>query len=181
MISGNAKQIIKKAICIGCITLAVIMIVLTAIAWDSRSSNLEAERIINNNIIVSATAVEIVEHSAVQDNGGAQGRKVVYGYRLRYYYVDDNGFEYWWTSDAVEYRLEKQAAAHLGETLEIYIDGKGQRCFPITMKADPESAYNTAILVSVLTAVYITLLVIAYIFITIVKRKNETRRTIVNG
>ncbi len=46
-----------------------------------------------------------------------------------YRYFDENGAEYWGNLKPI-YKTEEEAAKHIGEKVEIYIDGKGD-CFPV--------------------------------------------------
>lgn len=49
-------------------------------------------------------------------------------YVLRYYYKDDNGVEYTGTTTYM-YELKEEAEKHIGEKVQIKIDGKGHSMF----------------------------------------------------
>ena len=59
-------------------------------------------------------------------------------YTCAYKYIDENGIEYVGRLKPI-YKTKQEAETHIGETVEIYIDGKGKS---IPVGEEPEAGYS---------------------------------------
>lgn len=92
-------------------------------------------------MIVDGKTATAVIYSCGQDN-------VYSPYACAYKYIDENGLEYWGILPPV-YKTKQEAEQHIGEEVEIYIDGKGN-CFPVG--EEPNIAYDvTWVIISVIS------------------------------
>ncbi|MDE7454381.1 MAG: hypothetical protein K2M64_00960 [Clostridia bacterium] len=106
--------------------LFIILCALSYVCFFSFFNEKHFQQMIDDGIVAKA---EI--YSCGQDN-------IRSPYACAYKYVDENGTEYIGVLKPI-YKTKQEAEAHIGETIEIYIDGKGKS---IPVGEEPQVEYS---------------------------------------
>lgn len=79
----------------------------------------------HQQMIINGKTATAVIYSCGQD-------RIRSPYACSYKYIDENGLEYWGILQPI-YKTKQEAEQHIGEEIEIYIDGNGES-FPVGEK-----------------------------------------------
>lgn len=165
------KRLIRNLILIG----VGLLLFATTLCWLGCGAYLEAEDIIHNGVDATAKYVSISEiYSWYNDGGDTMPTKHVYGYKLRYLYVDENGRSYKGLGDF--YYTKAEAESHIGDEVVILINDKGGSRVKGYANLDGKAWFIAAIAMSSVMLLYVLIIIILHKKIFLTKEEKEFKK-----